>query len=43
MKEVHCDYNTNVNSIIKEYLSKGWELLKMTAHAYKSVLTFKKK
>lgn len=36
------DYNASVNQTIKDYLSNGWELLKMTAHAYRSVLTFKK-
>ena len=43
MKEVYCDYNTDINSVIKEYLLAGWELIKMKAYAYRSVLTFKRK
>lgn len=43
VKECTVDYNTSVGQVIKDYLSNGWELLKMQAHAYQSDLTFKRK
>lgn len=42
VKTCTVDYNTSVGQVIKDYLSEGWELLKMTAHAYQSDLTFKR-
>lgn len=44
MEEKTCivDYTSSVSQTIKDYMSRGWSLVNMIAHAYHSVLTFKR-